>query len=363
VLLFAWAAPALWKKTEPFPTGPDYRIPYALSKDYWLYQRRLKQVADPNRIPVLGDSVVWGEYVRPDGTLSHFLNRQAGAGGNDGDGDRFINCGVNGLFPLALEGLVDGYGATLHHRKIIIQCNPLWLTSPKADLSATKEEKFNHSRLVPQFSLRIPCYRADSSERISAVLDREIGYFAWVGHLQNAYYDQKSIPQWTLETDGAAEPPTYANAWRNPLSPLRQGIPTEPANDEQRGPTSPRHKPWDTGGAEPMAFEWVPLGRSLQWQAFQRLTLRLRDRHNEVLVLVGPFNEHMIAPEQRPAYRAIRDAMAAWLAGNGGVTVVAPQPLASRLYADASHPLTEGYSVLAEEVYGDPAFKQWLARP
>src|SRR5205823_6148430 len=33
--------PALWTRFETFVTGPDYRIPYELSKDYWLYARRL----------------------------------------------------------------------------------------------------------------------------------------------------------------------------------------------------------------------------------------------------------------------------------------------------------------------------------
>jgi hypothetical protein len=349
------ALPHIWKRFEPFPAGPDYRVPYALSKDYWLYQRRLEQVADARFIPVLGDSVVWGEYVRFDGTLPHFLNQQGG------ESDRFVNCGVNGLFPLALEGLVANYGATLHDRKVIVQCNPLWLSSPKADLSTDKEEKFNHSRLVPQFTVRIPCYRADASERISALLNRNLGYFAWVGHLQNAYYDQKSLPQWTLEGDGN-DPPVYRNAWRSPLAPLRGGIPTEPANDAQRGPASARHRAWNAGGAEPVEFDWVSLDRSLQWQAFQRLIFLLRGRRNDVLVLLGPFNEHMIAADQRPAYRRMRDQMAAWFASNA-ISVIVPEPLPSSLYADASHPLTGGYALLAEQVYQEDVFRSWSARP
>ena len=99
VLLAVTLTPLLWKKLERFDSGPDYRIPYALSRDYWLYERHLQQIA-PTNIVVIGDSVVWGEYVLPDGTLSHFLNRETGAT------NRFVNAGVNGLFPLALEGLV-----------------------------------------------------------------------------------------------------------------------------------------------------------------------------------------------------------------------------------------------------------------
>lgn len=63
--------PRIWKRVEEFEVGRDYRIPYTLSKDYWLYQRRLQQTKTDD-ILVLGDSVIWGEYVMPDGTLTHF---------------------------------------------------------------------------------------------------------------------------------------------------------------------------------------------------------------------------------------------------------------------------------------------------
>src|SRR5436190_15440753 len=126
--------PRVWKKVERFETGPDYRIPYSLSRDYWLYQRRLENIPR-GKIVLLGDSVIWGEYVLPNGTLSHFLNEKAGSG------ERFVNGGVNGLFPLALEGLVNDYARALHDRKVILHCNVLWMSSPKADLSVQKEEK------------------------------------------------------------------------------------------------------------------------------------------------------------------------------------------------------------------------------
>src|ERR1044071_8103642 len=74
------ATPRVWKRIERFETGPDYRIQYSLSKDYWLYERRLQRLT-PANIAVIGDSVIWGEYVRPDGTLSHFLNEQRGQRG------------------------------------------------------------------------------------------------------------------------------------------------------------------------------------------------------------------------------------------------------------------------------------------
>ena len=352
VLACVIAAPRLWKRFEPLRAGPDYRIPYALSKDYWLYQRRLEQVAAPERIPVLGDSVVWGEYVLPDGTLSHFLNREAGRS------DRFVNGGVNGLFPLAMEGLVEDYGKALRNRKLIVQCNLLWLTSAKADLSSDKPENFNHSRLVPQFTVRVPAYKADANERLSALLERHIDYFAWTAHLQNAYYDQRSLAEWTLEEDGN-EPPNYPNAWRNPLDPLKQGIPAEPKIDPQRGPNSPRHRRWNANGSEASHFEWVSAERSLQLQGFGRLITLLGQRGDDVLVLLGPLNEHMIAAEQLPQYTSLRDRIAASLRGQG-IQVIVPAVLPSDLYADASHPLTQGYALLAQHLWADPQFQKWL---
>ena len=351
VLAFAVVVPRVWKAVERFSPGSDYRIPYALSKDYWLFQRRIEQVAKPGKVLILGDSVVWGEYVKLDGTLSHFLNAQRPPH------DRFVNCGVNGLFPLAMEGLVENYGRAIHDGKVIVHCNVLWMTSPKADLSESRPQNFNHSRLVPQFFPRIPSYGADANERISALLDRHVPYFAWTAHLQNAYYDQKSIALWTLEDDGN-EPPNYPNAWKSPIVPLRSGIPSESSSDPMRGPTSPRHRPWNAGGAEPTSFEWVPLDDSLQWKAFQRTLVLLRGGGNQVLVVFGPFNEHMIVPDQIPTFHSMRDQIVSWLRTNG-FSVVVPDTLPSNLFADASHPLMQGYALLANQLVRDSQFRQF----
>ena len=353
LLLVAQSIPRLWEKLERFDTRPDYRIPYQLSKDYWLYGRRLRQVRDPNSVVVLGDSVIWGEYVLPDGTLSHFLNQEAA------QKSKFINGGVNGLFPLALEGLIDHYGKSLRHRKVIVHCNILWMTSPKADLSSEKEERFNHADLVPQFSPRIPCYKADANSRLTAVVERNVRFLEWIDHLQNAYFDQKSILSWTLADDGN-DPPHYPNAYKNPLAQITFTVPSEPAVDPERGPKSPRHKPWSTTGEGSTRFEWVPLDRSLQWAAFQRLVKLLQSRDNDVLVVLGPFNEHIMNKVNRPQFRQLRDGIADWLA-KSQIACVVPELLPSPLYADASHPLTEGYQLLANRLFSDATFQKWLS--
>ena len=354
LLLAALLTPPLWERIERFDTGTDYRIPYQLSKDYWLYGRRMRQAIAPGKVLVVGDSVVWGEYVSPNGTLSHFLNHV------EGETNRFINAGANGLFPLALDGLVDYYCRSVRHQKVIVQCNVLWMTSPKADLSVAKEEQFNHSRLVPQFSPRIPCYKADASERLSAIVERNVDFIAWSSHLQDAYFGQKSILKWTLD-EGPGDPPTYPNARRNPFAQVTFTVPSAPPDDPQRGPRSPRHKPWTANSQGKTHFDWVPLDSSLQWRAFQRVIDTLRGRGNDVLVVLGPFNEHMIADETRPKYEAIRDGIAAWLAQNKIPSVV-PDLLPTSLYADASHPLTEGYQLLATRLHSDEVFRRWSAQ-
>jgi hypothetical protein len=130
-------------------------------------------------------------------------------------------------FPLALEGLVNYYGSALRHRKVLLQFNVLWMSSHKADLQVQKEEKFNHSRLVPQFSPRIPCYKADANERLSAAVERNVSFIAWVSHLENAYFDEKSILNWTLQDDGS-DPPRYPNSYKNPLAQITLTVPSAP---------------------------------------------------------------------------------------------------------------------------------------
>ena len=152
---------------------------------------------------------------------------------------------------------------------------------------------------------------------MSAVIQREVGFLQWVGHLQNAYFDQKSILSWTLQDDGG-NPPRYPNAYKDPLAQISLTVPSAPQDDPQRGPTSPRHKPWSLDGQGTTRFEWVDLDASLQWRAFQRMIGRLRERGNDVLVVLGPFNEHLMAEDNRPAYRKIRDGIAAWLTAKPG---------------------------------------------
>lgn len=341
--------PRIWKNVETFEIGRDYRMPYTLSKDYWLYQRRLQQTIKTDDVLVIGDSVVWGEYVLPDGTLSHFLNEQTKS-------DRFVNAGVNGLYPLAIEGLVNHY-ADLHDRKIILHCNVLWMSSPKADLQDPKPQQINHSRLLPQFR-KIPSYKADANERLSVVVERNVQFMSWVTHLQSAYFNDKSIPAWMLQSD---DNDRYPNSYKNPLREISLRVPTSPAEDPQRGPNSPRHKPWTQSGGSPTTFDWLSPTNSLQGQAFLRTYAKLRSHGNQVVVVIGPFNEHIIEEENKAGFRQLRDGISTNLKSAGAV-VIALETLPSELYADASHPLTKGYELLAQRLLENAEFTRIIAR-
>jgi hypothetical protein len=188
-----------------------------------------------------------------------------------------------------------------------------------------------------------------------------VEFLEWVSHLQAAYFEEKSLLNWTLDP-GEGEPPQYPNVYRNPLAQITMKVPTAPVNDPQRGPASPRHKAWSADGNGSVTFEWVSLESSLQWGAFRRLVQLLRERGDDVLVVLGPFNEHMIAEQSQPAYRKICDGIAAWLAKEQ-INYLRPEVLPSSLYADASHPLTDGYALLAHQIYADRRFQDWLNKP
>jgi len=337
LLTFMLLAPPLWEKAEPFAPGPDYRVPYALSSDYWLYRRYAREAAAADKTLVIGDSVVWGQYVAADQTLSHYLSREAG-------GERFANLGLDGTHPAALAGLVEYYGGDIAGRRVLLHCNLLWTASKKHDLQEKKEFRFNHPTLVPQFAPEIPpCYAEERDRRLSIAIERRLTFAAWANHLRVAYLDQKDLAAWTMQhpydNPGAA-------LWPRPL-------PTD---------SPPQHDgaPWTERGIQRQSFAWVDLEGSLQWRSFRRIVEVLRERGNQVFVLIGPFNEHMLEDANLAVYGERKRAVETWLRENG-VPCLAPEPLPSGLYADASHPLSEGYALLAKRLFEDQSFAAWLS--
>jgi hypothetical protein len=67
----------------------------------------------------------------------------------------------------------------------------------------------------------------------------------------------------------------------------------------------------------------------------------------------------MLAEDNQEPYRKLRDGIVDWLRANH-IPFVVPETLPSQLYADASHPLTEGYELLAKRLYASQSFQHWL---
>jgi hypothetical protein len=327
--LFALAlvllAPFVWKKVEKFEVEPDYRIPYDLSADYWLYDRYARLAAARYDTLLVGDSVVWGQYVTRQQTLSHYLNEEAG-------GERFANLGLDGAHPAALAGLLEHYGEGVRGKNVVLVWNALWMSSPRHDLQVTEEFDFNHPRLVPQFVPKIPCYKEQISPRIGILVEQHVPFDGWTNHLQQAYFARTDIPSWTLQ-----------HPYDNPLKNVGQGLP--PSDNTLR------HEPvpW-TARAKERDFDWVDPETSLQWRFFRRAVEVLQDRDNRVFVLVSPFNEHMMSADSRHGYAKVKSAVEAWLREKG-IPHAAPVLLPSGEYADASHPLAEGYARLARQLW------------
>ncbi len=329
LLAFLAVAPRVWNRIEAFHPTVDYRVPYELSNDYWLYQRYCRRVSEQNKILVIGDSVVWGHYVEPDQTLSHYLNELS-------RGDRFVNLGADGTHPAALQGLLRHYGRDISGRTVLIQLNPLWMSSSKHDLQTTKEFRFNHPELVPQFTPKIPCYKASRSARIRIALRREIPFANWISHMRAAYFQNLDLSTWTIEYP-----------YDCPVTAMTRELPE---------PRAPERPPQAQKELRKQDMAWVDLERSLQWQFFRQAVRRLQERGNTVFVLVGPFNEHMLTDQNRAVYSKLKDDIGAWMQANN-VSHLIPTALPAECYVDASHPPAEGYALLARTLMESPSFK------
>ncbi len=318
--------PMVWSWAEKLGFEPDYRLPYELSNDYWLYDRWARLASTHCDTVMIGDSVVWGQYVTRPQTLTHHLNQLAGR-------ERFANLGLDGAHPAALAGLVEHYGAGIRGKTIVLNCNPLWMSSPQRDLQEKKELEFNHPELVPQFSPWIACYKETVTNRLGNVIDRNVEFNGWTRHLQHAYFDHSTVPQWTLD-----------HPYTNPFRVLTFRLP--PSDNRLRHSTVS----WTKRGIEPQDFPWISLDSSLQWRSFLRAVKILQRRGNRVVVFIGPFNEHLLTPESRARYGNLKADIGSRLR-TLNIPSLSPSVLPSELYADASHPLAEGYAMLAKEIW------------
>ena len=159
-----------------------------------------------------------------------------------------------------------------------------------------------------------------------------------------AYCGDKSLVRWAME-----------NPYALPLGRLQ----VEESSPDERpaagGNTAAAPPALRLGKA---TFAWVPLADSLQWRYFRRTVEVLRQRGNQVFVVVGPFNEHMLTEKSRGVYADRLREVVAWLSDpEQGVPHHVAELLPATEFADASHPIGIGYSRTARELQDDPAFR------
>lgn len=326
--------PVLWERVEKFEPGTDYRLPYESGNDYWQYSRYCRREASRDDISVIGDSVIWGHYVSRDNTLSHYLNELT-------PNIQFANLGLDGIHPAAMEGLLRYYSKNITHQNVILHFNPLWISSPKQDLQGEKEFVFNHPDLVAQFFPRIPCYKASFSKRIAAVLRRTITFPNWISHININCFQSMSVPEWTLE-----------NPYRNPLSTMTFKLLGADYYEHREKSDPPKNITTDS-------YQWVVPDESLQWRCFLRTIQLLRERKNNVFVLIGPFNEHTLGKKSLDAYKTLKNQIELALSANH-VDYYMSSALSAEYYVDASHPTSEGYALLAKQLTSNESFKSFI---
>jgi len=326
--------PLAWPFAGTRLSHPDYRVPGELGSDYWMFRQWSEYARDKYAVMVLGDSVVWGQYVQNGDTLTHHLNELAG-------NSTFANLGVDGLHPAAMAGMVSYYGKGIRDGRVLLHLNPLWMSSTKQDLQTKGGERFNHPKLVPQVVGRPIAYEPTPAEAAEAVLEERVPFFSWKEHLKIAYWEGMSLPDWSIE---------------NPyvVIPRDRGPDSFSGDDPGSEPLS-----WRKRGIAPADLPWIEAGRSYQWRSFKNVVWELRSRRNRVFVILGPFNTHALTPKSRTRYEALKRAMEQWLQQQR-IPYSAPRLLPTDLYADVSHPLGDGYREIAKELWGSSAFHDWL---
>ncbi len=324
-----------WSALEKFNPSPDYRLPYRLSDDYWMFTRMCKYDCSNFPAIIIGDSFIWGQYVTNKQTLSNALNILCGE-------NLFANMGIDGLHPAAMAGLIKYYGKDITDKGVILHLNPLWMTSKKHDLQGKEEFRFNHPGLVPQFIPDLACYKPSLAGRIGIIAERNISFFSWIKHIRNVYFENMDIQNWSLQ-----------NPYTNPLDVFTPGTP--------QSENKPRSKPvpWTEQGMKKQNFPWVVPEESFQWSSFKKSIEILRTRNNDVFIIIGPFNPYILSDNSLKRYNVIRSKIEKWLKENNTGYYSVPD-LPGELYPDASHTLKEGYFKIAEELFKLESFKKWL---
>jgi len=335
LVLVLWLLPYCYGTWEKFNFNePDFRISYDFRDDYWVYGKWADYAACHYDVLFIGDSVVWGMYTGNSHTLSAFYNKKKGR-------PAAANLGIDGLHPVALEGLLADFGGAIRHKKVYLYFNALWLDDPKFDLTALPEhddagevKKFAvmHPRLIPQFDYSLHLYDEPFKQRIGNWEERHLPFYSLQNHLRNTFYDNHPLPEWMEK-----------NPSHNPFSSIRREVAVVETKHVNRTDA------WSARGNGKFAFAWVGLPDSRQWAAFLRTVRMLQRRGNNVTVLLGAFNNHLLDDDSLDRYCKLMDAAEERLE-TLKIKYIRVNELPSEDYGDASHPLASGYELIAGQI-------------
>lgn len=330
VIIMAIALPILFPLAGDQVFTSDYRLPYHLGEDYFLYKKYAGSVAAYNTIPVIGDSVIWGHYTSDSDTLTAHLNREQSR-------MEFSNMGIDGIHPAVMYGLVENYCKSLRNKKIIVGINLLWMSSARHDLTGAKNSEINHSMLLPQFNEVIPAYSPSLEERLSSVIKRGMPVFLWGDHVRLTKFRGSSLYRWSMD-----------NPMENPLVFLH----TEKKIYELPAAMDPSKFPQQDA-------QWVTADKSLQWRYTLKTLRLLKKRGNRVLAVVTPFNRYMLTYESARQHELIVSEIRERLQRKG-ITVVIPETPPREEFADSSHPTGKGYGTIAKYLLQDKDFTAFI---
>jgi hypothetical protein len=300
----------------------DYRIPYALSTRYELYRRYTTLSAAQFSTLLVGDSVVWGQCARRHDTLAHHLNELIKQ-------PRFANAGLDGMHPVALAELLTYHAPAIANTHVILQFDPLWLMQEGPSSPHGRTVLFNRPDLTPRLAAHFTGPFKEAASLSWSHLMANSALKDWGERLADARID---FLAWSLD-----------HPYESPLRAISSALP--PSEDSH----AQRLVPWAQRPEALVLTRFEPLNEDVQWQAFLRIVSLLESRGNDVLVLLGPMNEHMMAPPTLEVYLRLKGEMSESLRARQ-VRFFVPSVLPSDHYGDICHPLGAGYEELAREL-------------
>lgn len=326
LVLLLLVFPAFRTKIKSPDLPRDYRIPYALTDHYDLYERYSVLAAPKFDTLLVGDSVVWGQCADWDGTLSHHLNAQAG-------GERFANLGLDGMHPVALSMLMQHHAPGIAGRQVVLQCNLLWYIS--TGIRRTREDLLkNRPNLGPRFGPTVTVYQERFLHLLGMAVSESPALQSALRGAGGLLPERLDILPWILE-----------NPYGNPFKNLSFSLPLP----ETKAPQNPVPYP---RGREALQERWDPLEKSLMWLAFRETVAVLEERGNRVTILLGPMNEDALSRESREACSVLKNRIRQWCDAKG-IPCVVPDVLPVDLFADICHPTDAGYAELARRLRND----------